>query len=205
MFVVMKEIRGRSAAAVADVLTERLNEEQESFSSNDRFSLHGMNRRQIHALLTRLTGFLETSSGMASRYNEYVSGRGPKAYEVEHIWADHPEWHTDEFDHPSDFEDYRNRIGGLLLLPKSFNASYGDLPYAKKRKHYLKQNLLAQTLHEDAYQNNPGLKRFLKDTGLKFEAHPDFKKSDLDKRSALYLKLAERIWDPSRLQEAAES
>ncbi len=203
MFLVMKEIRGLSASAAADVLTHRLNEEEEVFSTNDRFYLHGGNRRQIHRLLARMTDFLETGSGMASRFEEYVGGRGQKAYEVEHIWADHAEWHKDEFDHPSDFEDYRNRIGDLLLLPKSFNASYGDLPYGKKRKHYLKQNLLAQTLHEDAYQNNPGLKRFLKDSGLKFEPHGDFKKADLDKRSAFYLKLAERIWDPLRVQEAA--
>jgi hypothetical protein len=205
MFLVMKEIRGLSALAAAELLTERLSAEDEVFASNDRFRLHGMNRRQIHRLLARITDFLETSSGTASRYDEYVSGRGQKAYEVEHIWSNHPEWHKEEFDHPSDFEDYRNRIGGLLLLPKSFNASYGDLPYSKKRKHYLKQNLLAQTLHEEAYQNHPGLKRFLKDTGLKFESHSDFKKADLDKRSSLYLKLAEHIWNPKRVIEEATS
>jgi hypothetical protein len=205
MFLVMKEIRGLSASAMADLLTQRLVDDEETFSSNDRFRLHGMNRRQIHRLLSRMTAFLETSSGTASRYNEYVSGRGQKAYEVEHVWSNHPEWHRDEFDHPSDFDDFRNRIGGLLLLPKSFNASYGDLAYSKKRKHYLKQNLLAQTLHEDAYHNHPGLKRFLNESGLKFEAHPDFKKTDLEKRSVLYLKLAELIWNPARLKEEANS
>lgn len=45
-------------------------------------------------------------------------------YEIEHIWADHPQRHTNEFSHPSDLAEHRNRIGGLLLLPKSFNASY---------------------------------------------------------------------------------
>ncbi|MCY3956575.1 MAG: DUF1524 domain-containing protein [Nitrospira sp.] len=63
-----------------------------------------------------------------------------------------PERHCDEFDHPMDFSDYRNRIGGLLLLPKSFNASYGDMPYSDKYKHYYGQNLLAQSLHEKAYE-----------------------------------------------------
>ncbi len=205
MFLVMKEIRGLSAVAIADVLSKRLAAEQETFSSNDRFRLHGMNRRQIHRLLARITAHLEASCEMTSHYTEYVSGRGQKAYEVEHIWANHAEWHKDEFDHASDFDEVRNRIGGLLLLPKSFNASYGDLPYSKKRKHYLKQNLLAQTLHEDAYENHPGLKRFLKQTGLKFEAHPDFKKADVEKRSVLYLKLAERIWNSARLQLEASS
>ena len=72
----------------------------------------------------------------------------------------HPERHRDEFAHPADFAEYRNRIGGLLLLPKSFNASYGDKPYAEKREHYFGQNLLAQSLHETAYEHNPGFRKF---------------------------------------------
>ncbi|MBK7760321.1 MAG: DUF1524 domain-containing protein, partial [Deltaproteobacteria bacterium] len=51
----------------------------------------------------------------------------PPGYEVEHIWANRPERHSDEFPQSSDFQDVRNHIGGLLLLPKSFNASYGDM------------------------------------------------------------------------------
>ncbi len=94
-----------------------------------------MNGPQIHRLLARMTDYVETSSGQASRYAEYAQ-RGRTGYEIEHIWADHPERHGDEFLHASEFQEYRNRIGGLLLLPKSFNASYGDLPYVEKRKHY---------------------------------------------------------------------
>ena len=109
-----------------------------------------------------MTDYVETRSGRSSRYLEYVCRHGKERYEIEHIWADHPERHDDEFKHPKDFGEYRNRIGGLLLLPKSFNASYGDLPYADKRKHYLKQNLLAQSLHEDAYERDPGFTRFVR-------------------------------------------
>jgi hypothetical protein len=72
----------------------------------------------IHRLLARLTDYVETQSGQTSRYAEYV-GDGPGRYEVEHILADHPERHTDEFAHPSDFAEHRNRIGGLLLLPRA--------------------------------------------------------------------------------------
>ena len=67
----------------------------------------------------------------------------------------------------SEFAEYRNRIGGLLLLPKSFNASYGDLPYAEKRGHYLGQNLLARSLHEQAYDHNPGFRRFIEESGCR--------------------------------------
>jgi hypothetical protein len=194
----------RSAIELAIMLRERLDAEPETFASNDRFRLHGMNGRQIHRLLARMTDYVETRSGQASRYAEYAQ-RGRNGYEIEHVWADHPERHTDEFGHPSEFQEYRNRIGGLLLLPKSFNASYGDLPYAEKREHYLGQNLLARSLHEGAYSHNPGFKRFIELSGLAFRAHTNFKKADLEARQELYGKLAEQIWSTDRLMQEAES
>lgn len=204
MFLVMRDIRGKSAADLAATLRERLDGETETFASNDRFRLHGMNGRQIHRLLARMTDYIETRSGQASRYAEYAQ-RGKKGYEIEHVWADHPERHADEFSHPSEFQEYRNRIGGLLLLPKSFNASYGDLPYGEKREHYVGQNLLARSLHERAYDHNPGFKRFLGESGLAFRAHAEFRKADLDARQVLYQQLAERIWNPERLAQEAAS
>jgi len=203
MFLVMRDIRGKSTDELVSLLGSWLEREPDTFASNDRFRLHGTNGRQIHRLLSRLTDYVETRSGQASRYAEY-SQRGRKGYDIEHIWANHPERHKSEFDHPSDFAEYRNRIGGLLLLPRSFNASYGDLPYVKKRKHYLGHNLLARSLHEDAYEHNPGFLRFIEESGLPFRAHPEFTKGDLDVRQHLYEKLADQVWSPDRLVREAE-
>ena len=205
MFVVMRDIRGMDAAALVKTLGERLAAESETFITNDRFRLHGTNSRQVHRLLARMTDHVETLSKRPSRYHEYVQRHGKERYEIEHIWADHPERHTDEFAHSSDFAEYRNRLGGLLLVPKSFNASYGDLPYTDKHKHYLKQNLLAQSLHEDAYERDPGFDRFVRTSGLPFKAHQQFRKADLDARQDLYRQLAEQIWSPERLVQEADS
>ena len=147
-----------------------------------------------------MTDYVAVQSGESSRYLEYMR-TGKNSYEIEHIWANHLEYHNDEFVHEFEFEAYRNRIGGLLLLPKSVNASSGDDPYAKKRKVYAGQNLLAKSLTEQAYTNNPGFIRFIEDSGLLFHPHPEFKKADLDARQTLYLRLAEQIWDPERLKE----
>ena len=137
-------------------------------------------------------------SGQPSRYLDYVrEGRG--RYEVEHIWADHPERHTDEFSHPADFAEYRNRIGGLLLLHKSFNASYGDLTYENKLPHYNTQNMLARSLHPQCYERNPGFLRFKEENDLPLRAYEQFKKADLEERSMLYCRLAEQIWNPADL------
>lgn len=204
MFVVMRDIRGLDVMSLAENLTERLNAEPVTFAANDHFSLHGMNGRQIHRLLARMTDFVETRSGGASRFAEYIQS-GKQAYEIEHVWANHPERHKDEFEHANDFQAYRNRIGGLLLLPKSFNASFGDLPYPQKREHYVGQNLLARSLHELAYEHNPGFVRFIQQSCMPFRSHAEFRKADLDARQNLYLKLAEQIWSVDRLTEESHS
>jgi hypothetical protein len=207
MFLVMRDIRGRSGPELASMLSERLNSETEAFALNDRndgFGLHAMNGPQIHRLLARLTDYVESCSGQAARYAEY-SRRGRGGYEIEHIWADHPERHAGEFAHTAEFQQYRNRIGGLLLLPKSFNASYGDLPYAQKREHYYGQNLLAASLHERAYDHNPGFAHFIAESGLPFRSHAEFHKTDLDMRQAIYRMLAEEIWSPERLARQLSS
>jgi uncharacterized protein with ParB-like and HNH nuclease domain len=204
MFVVMRDIRGKDPDDLASVLGQRLDSETETFLSNDRFRLHGTNGRQIHRLLARMIDFVETRSGMPSHYVDYARRGGQGGFEIEHIWADHPERHTDEFSHPSEFKEYRNRIGDLLLLPKSFNASYGDLPYEAKLGHYDSQNLLARSLNDNAYDHNPGFRRFIEASGLSFRSHPAFLKADLDARQELYRQLAEHIWNPERLTRAAE-
>jgi hypothetical protein len=205
MFLVMRDVRGKAAPELASVLTEKLAGEEERFETNDRFRLHGQNGRQIHRMLARMTDFIETRAGMPSRYAEYATRAGQNGYEVEHVWADKAEQHRDEFDHPSDFDEYRNRFGGLLLLPKSFNASYGALPYDKKRPHYNSQNLLARSLCEEAYDRNPGFVRFVRESGLQFKPHSAFKKADLDARHSLYTVVANQIWNPKRLDEEAQA
>ena len=202
--LVILKIRGKPATELARILAERLEAEEETFTSNERFSLHGQNRPQIHLLLARIIEFMETNSGRQSRYAEYIQRRGKNGYEVEHIWADKPERHSDEFDHPMDFSEYRNRIGGLLLLPKSFNASYGDMPYSDKYEHYYGQNMLAQSLHEKAYEHDPGFRRFIDRTGIPFRPHTKFRKADMDARHDLYRQLAEQIWNPENLRREVD-
>jgi hypothetical protein len=204
MFLVMRDIRGLAPNPLANKLYEQLKKEDETFASNDRLRVHQQNRYALHRILARLTDYVETQSGHHSHYLDYIS-EGKTRYEVEHIWADHPEDHTDEFNHPADFAEYRNRIGGLLLLPKSFNGSYGDLPYGEKLPFYNTQNLLARSLHPLCYQHNPGFLSFIEKTGLPFKAHEQFKKADLEERGLLYLRIAERIWNPADLVPEAKA
>ncbi len=198
IFQVMRSIRGLDPDALAEKLHATLIKESETFRTKRRLRMHQQNRRHLHRLLARMTDYVETQSGHKSHYIEYVA-TGKNRYEIEHILADHPEQHEEEFGPAADFAEARNQIGGLLLLPKKSNASYGDLPYEAKVPHYNTQNLLARSLHPQAYDRNPGFLQFITESGLHFRAHEQFKKADLDERGELYRRLAERIWDPDDL------
>lgn len=215
MFSLIKKIRGQSIDDLKEILFRSLKEMEKTedpeepydsekpYESLKTFGLHSRNTPRVRYLLARMTDYVQTQSGGGSRYHEYIT------HEVEHIWAnqykDHD--HQEEFEE-QDFPAYRNRIGGLLLLLKSLNASYGALPYAKKRNYYLRENLLAQSLHEETYDRNPGFVRFndkfKRNSGLEafqgFQAHPEFKKKDLDERQDLYRELCKQIWDPEKLR-----
>lgn len=198
MFLVTKAIRGQDAPAVGQILYDQLMQEAERIGSTDRLRLHQRNRRHLHRLLARITDYVEVGSGGHSTYLQMTSGL-PVKYEVEHIWANHPRRHSDEFESAADFADHRNLIGDLLLLPKKFNASYGDMTYEKKLKHYNAQNLLARSLNADCYKNNPGFRQFLDRTGLPFVPYEDFTAQAVIDRGTLYEEVAQQIWNPKAL------
>jgi len=197
-FTVMRDIRRLDVGALSAKLLARL-EDQPSFADNDRLRRHQQNHFQIHHLLARMTHWVESECGVASTFDQYVTRKSKKPYEIEHLWADKFERHTDEFTHPADFGEYRNRVGGLVLLPRGFNQSLGDMPYDGKLKHYNAQNVLVRSLNPACYENNPSFSGFLGRSGLPFKSHAEFKKADLDQRQALYCKVAEVLWSPQRL------
>ncbi len=200
MFSVMHDIRGKNASELSELLSSRLNANASvGFASSNRFGLIGGNRSRVLLVLARMTDYVESqSSNQPSRFHEYVR-RGRNSYEIEHIWANHFEDHLEEFTHEVEFDDYRNRIGGLLLLRRGDNAAFGDLPFTEKRELYLRENLLASSLHERTYERNPGFQRFMERSGLRFRPHDVFMKADLIARQRLYQHLAEQVWSPERL------
>ena len=199
MFLVLRDIRGRTVPKLAEFLFDYLTKEiSENFDSNNDLYVHQQNRNQLHKLLARITDYVEVGSGAVSNYAELTNARKVR-YEVEHIWADHAERHEDEFDHETDFSRQRNRVGGLLLLPKSFNASYNDDTYEQKLPHYFKQNILAASLYPRSYEKNPGFMSFIKQSGLGFRPHEKFKAADIVERGNLYREIAKQVWNPADL------
>ena len=201
MFLLTREIRERSVPELAAFLRKQLDEQPETFAREPNFRLHQQNYRQVRHILARLTHWLDVRCGIPSHFEDLVSeGRG-RPFEIEHIWADKYERFAHIYPHPKEFEAARNRIGGLVLLQRGLNQSLRDAPYEQKRNAYVahSQNLLARSLHPAAYENNPAFKRLIEDTGLPFRPYDTFGPEEQEQRQELYIRLAEWVWNPSRL------
>ena len=205
IFRTMKQIRGKAPEDLATILYKKLKEEQENFRAGSRDqsalgpTLHSQNRRALHRILARLTDYVETQSGIDSQYKNYVRERTGNRYEIEHIWPNDFESVSTLFSDPNDFAIHRNRLGALVLLPKRSNASYGALSYEEKLPHYIKENLLARSLHHQCYDHNPGFLRFIRDKNLPFKPYRSFDKQAFRERTELYTQIAEQIWNPENL------
>lgn len=202
-FLLTKELRNLSLEALRDKLITRLTSDQTEFPLDDQPYLNNWNAKSLHRQLARFTHWLEEQSGQPGRYLEYIVRSGKNAYEIEHLWANHFERHTDEFAHAQEFSAHRNRVGGLVLLPKKINASLNDKAYSDKLEHYQSENLLARSLHPMCYVHNPGFLKLKAETGLPFKAFTEFKKANFDERFSLYKGIAELLWSADRLKEVA--
>jgi hypothetical protein len=173
---------------------------EDGFGALATFGLRPDNRSQVRYLLARMTAFVEAGVGGRDAIEEYLDKDRP--FEVEHIWADKFERYQAQTRTVDAFRSQRNRLGALLLLHKSDNASYRDDTYAKKIEYYRRQNMLAASLHPRTYEKNPRFSRFRKESGLEkhFRAFPvDLDSAAIKHRQDLYMRLCELIWDPARL------
>ena len=172
-----KQIRGMTLGDLYDKLA------QDPISLPDLSntpSLNQQNKSKIRVLLALITAIVAVGA------NEPKYMLIDDDIEVEHIWADKFEDHMDEFIDKGEFASRRNVIGDLLLLPKSFNASYGDKPFSEKVVQYMGQNILAQSLNALKYKNNPGFMSFKEVSKLDFKPYSEFKNQSITERTNLY-------------------
>lgn len=194
MYSLVKEIRGKSLSELHSILSSKVEDMEHGWDGFKDFMMHQMNRRFVKFLLSRITAHVEQGAGKTTTFQTYFESAGGKPFEIEHIWADNMDLHSDEFSDKSDFSDWRNSIGALVLLPNGTNQSYGDKPYSEKLPHYQKENLLVSSLCDLTYQNNPNFTKWTTATNIPFKPHQEFKRADLVARQTLYQRVCEDIW-----------
>jgi uncharacterized protein with ParB-like and HNH nuclease domain len=196
MFNLSKRIRRLSTNQLAEQLYSEIKNMGFSLEGINHFYLNQFTNRYMLHILSRLTYYVEKESGLTSHFENYVSRTISNPYDIEHIWSVHYNEHTDEFENEEEFNRTRNKFGGLLLLPRDKNRSLSDSIYTIKVKRYFSENMLAKSLNEHCYQNNPQFLRFIERSELPFESMPVFKKENIQKRQQLYKEISKKIWNP---------
>lgn len=193
MFNIVKLIRGNELHELGSSLTKEVEQISENWDGVWSFGLHGMNRKFVKHLLSRISTYVDNMVGKDTNYVTYHHPNG-RQFEIEHIWGNKFEEHTDEFDQINEFQEWRNSVGALLLLPQGTNQSFSSDRYEDKLEHYIKENSYAQTLHPAYYSKNPNFLKSEKVQKLSFKSHNQFKKEDIGERQNLVQRLCEDIW-----------
>ncbi len=211
IFTVAKRVRDKSLWDVVAELKSDLDSSDINFDSaygGQRnglagFGLNQWSKRYIRYILARLTVYVEANVGAGNHFADYINRGTGVRYDIEHLWADHFAQHARDYPNEESFQQARNRIGGLVLVTRQHNQSYGDRPYEDKVPQYVKQNYLARSLSAECYRGEPCFSAFLQTSGLPFKAYDRFGPAELEERTQLYLELCKRVWSPERLIEAA--
>jgi uncharacterized protein with ParB-like and HNH nuclease domain len=208
MYLLCKDIRGKSLTELATVLFDKLAQDDvtfEGYPSKGRTGIDGLalnqfSRRYINHLLARVTAYVEVASGRPDLFAAYVDRARPNPCDIEHIWANNHEPYKDECATVQEFQDWRNHVAGLLLLPADVNRSLQDKPFKEKASHYGGQNLFAASLTASAYQHQPQFKQFFESKGCAFKSYKKFGKAEQLERRQLLTQLVNLVWSPDRVK-----
>jgi hypothetical protein len=201
MFMLSKKIRRKSPTELVNILVEEIKSMEFNLDAIERFDLNGWTKRYMLHQLARITHFVEEQSGRDTKFDVYVNRSIKNPYDIEHILVDHYDRYTDQFDSEEEFQRTRNMFGNLVILPQDINRSLNDSDYSKKLPKYFGQNLLASSLNENCYQNNPNFSRFSVSHNLNFNFHNHFTKETIKERQNLYLEIAKLIWNSDNLRK----
>jgi hypothetical protein len=187
--------RSTTMAEVSSILSRHL-PDNDPFMDVPTFGMRGTNYRQVKYLLARLTAYVESGCKVDVGAEHYLDS--PYPWQVEHVFANHPQRYSAEIDDPGTFRSLRARLGVLLLLPSSDNASFNDAPYDEKIGYYSRHNRLAAILDPKSQRRNPSVRNFVTKNGLgalfhSFGDHPEMMVV-VDSRGLLYQELCRRVW-----------
>ena len=205
IFLLTKKIRRTPIPDLVNILTDEINHMEFQLDNIKNFTLNGWTKRYMLHILARITYYAEKQSGLSTDFETYVNRENKNSYDIEHIWADNYKRFGNEFNTEEDFSSFRNKFGGLLILPKDKNRSYQDYSYDKKLPLYFGENLLAKSLNENCYTRNPGFRDFIKAKELKFKPYKVFDKEAIEERQKLYHSIALNIWNIEHINELANN
>lgn len=212
MHILNRAIRRKSLPELVQILSDSLAKDDVTFQGSASqkwrrglagFGLNQHSKAYVYHLLARVTAFTEIGSGRGDNFPALMDRAAKNPYDIEHVFADEFAIYKDVFTDEKEFEEVRDNVASLLLLPQDVNRSLQDKPFTDKRKVYAQQNFYAASLSDAIYEHQPQFRQFKDKHQLPFEAYSEFTKVEQAKRSKLLMSLAEAVWSPTRLEVPA--
>ena len=195
IFNLTKKVRKLEVNTLVITLQDELNNMDFTLDGMDRFYLNQFTSRYMLHILSRITYYIDQKIGLTNKFEDYVNRTGKNPYDIEHIWCNDYQRFAAQVTDEDEFNRTRNLMGGLLILPRDKNRSYQDADYSTKLPLYFGENILAKSLHQDCYRNNPHFINLLSTLKLSLSPIDDFTKDSFKKRQQSYKEIAEYIWD----------
>src|SRR5690606_37667551 len=82
------------------------------------FGLNQHSKAYVYHLLARVTAYTEAESGRGDNFAALMDRLTKNPYDIEHIFADDFSMYTNVFVDEKEFEEVRNNVASLLLLPQ---------------------------------------------------------------------------------------
>ncbi|WP_234730211.1 DUF262 domain-containing protein [Acidocella facilis] len=213
MFSLCLKIRRKPVSELVDILANEIKSLEHTTDGLARMSYGTVKNKNLLHILARFADFLENGVEQTNRvgFAAYVDrNRGARTFDVEHVIPSNYAEVSADLGSANDFATRefavdRDQLGALILLPRGRNRSLKATLYSGKLPKYAGENILAQTLTDAFFDNNPQVAAFKGEKGLvELEPVSVFNKAAIEKRFRLYKRLADLIWNEDTLRNLAK-
>jgi hypothetical protein len=162
-----------------------------------RLDAESVQQYRLRYILAKLTQFVDLQGFGETEGTKWLSRYTSGGFEIEHVYPQNPSVDAaSEFGATTD-ANVCNRIGNLLLVEKSINASLGNRPFSKKRSVYPQSQLLLTRALAERPKVGANTKIDAAVAGI--EPFESWNEGAIAKRQELLRSLARSIWDvPSK-------
>ena len=201
-FSLVKTVRNFDEEALRNYLDAEWQSYYATFDQLFNLEYRYSDRSDLLFILARCACFLEEAeneTGKSDFDGYWARDKGSKTFDIEHIlpkpFSVSPAHSVEPFLDEGEYSTLRNKIGALVLLPRSRNRSLQDKSYKDKIEAYKTENVLTCSLTESFYGNNPRIAKFIHDKpDIKLSSYEEFGKPEIKERGELYTNIAKRVW-----------
>lgn len=156
-----------------------------------------LNARFKRYFFARVEEFLAVNLKLNMKHSVYdltMKTGSVNGFHIEHILAYNKENMKLFGDDEDQFEQERNRLGGILLLKGRDNISSNAEKYARKLKSYANTLYWNETLRVDSYKSKLDMRDLVKRYNLELCPFDKFGPEELERRQKALFQIASIVW-----------